>query len=81
MGETTQRTVIEIVSTHLGINPADIGANTHLTEELDANSLDCVAIVMDIEDEFNINIPDRDAEHLETVSDIVACVKAKGGRG
>jgi acyl carrier protein len=46
-------------------------------EDLSADSLDIVELIMDIEDKFEIEIPDSEAEKMVTVSDVVAYIKAK----
>ena len=50
---------------------------THLMKDLEADSLDAVEIIMAIEDEFDIEVPDEDAEKFQTVTDIVKYVEEK----
>ena len=52
-----------------------------LEEDLGATSLDCVEMVMSLEDEFKIDISDDQASRLHTVADILACVTASVGKG
>jgi len=52
-----------------------------LEEDLGATSLDCVEVVMSLEDEFKIDISDDQASRLHTVADILACVTASVGKG
>lgn len=60
-----------IISEQLGIdNLGDITLETSLIDDLEADSLDAVEVIMAIEDEFGIEIPDEDAEHFKTVKDI-----------
>ncbi|WP_025435266.1 acyl carrier protein [Peptoclostridium acidaminophilum] len=60
-----------IVADQLGIDEVDdIGMQTSLIEDLEADSLDAVEIVMAIEDEFDIEVPDEDAENFKTIKQI-----------
>lgn len=61
-----------IIEEQLGItDPELITLNTNIHEDLDADSLDAVEIIMTIEDEFDVEIPDDIAEKLQTISQIV----------
>lgn len=63
--------VKSIVSEQLSIdNPDTITLETSLTEDLEADSLDAVEVIMALEDEFGIEIPDEDAENMKTIGDI-----------
>lgn len=60
-----------IISEQLSIDDVDtITLDTSLTEDLEADSLDAVEIIMALEDEFGIEIPDEEAEHFKTIGDI-----------
>ena len=60
-----------IISEQLSIDDVDtITLDTSLTEDLEADSLDAVEVVMALEDEFGIEIPDEEAEHFKTIGDI-----------
>ena len=60
-----------IISEQLSIDDVDtITLDTSLTEDLEADSLDAVEVIMALEDEFGIEIPDEEAEHFKTVGDI-----------
>ena len=60
-----------IISEQLSIDDVDtITLDTSLTEELEADSLDAVEVIMALEDEFGIEIPDEEAEHFKTIGDI-----------
>lgn len=60
-----------IISEQLSIDDVDtITLETSLTEDLEADSLDAVEVIMAIEDEFGIEIPDEEAEHFKTIGDI-----------
>jgi acyl carrier protein len=64
-------TLREIICEHLGISPGDITPQSNLINDLGADSLDCVEIIMAIEEEYSIEIPDEDAEKLETIQQIL----------
>ncbi len=62
----------KIIAVHLGIeNVNSLTRETLLMEDLDADSLDAVEIIMAIEDEFDIEIPDEIAESIKTIGDII----------
>ena len=69
--------VKEFIVDQLGVNPDEITMETHLMKDLEADSLDAVEIIMAIEDEYDIEIPDEDAERFQTVSDLVNYIEAK----
>ena len=60
-----------IISEQLSIDDVDtITLDSSLTEDLEADSLDAVEVIMALEDEFGIEIPDEEAEHFKTIGDI-----------
>jgi acyl carrier protein len=65
----------EIIIEQLGVDEDTITMNTHLMKDLEADSLDAVEIIMAIEDEFDIEVPDEDAEKFQTIGDIVRYVE------
>ena len=65
----------ELIVDQLGIDDAEITMNTNLMKDLEADSLDAVEIIMAIEDEFDIEIPDEEAEKMQVVSDLVKFVE------
>lgn len=68
--------IIEIIKRQLNLDEdKDITSKTVLTKDLDADSLDAVEIIMAIEDEFGVEIPDEEAEKLKTVGDIANYIK------
>ena len=68
--------VREIIADHLEIEDVEsIKPETSLMNDLEADSLDAVEIVMGIEDEFGIEIPDEEAEKFKNIGDIVAYVE------
>ena len=62
--------IIKLLSKQLGFDPDKIKPETHLENDLNTDSLDLVEFVMGLEEEFNIEILDEDAEKFVTVQDI-----------
>ena len=67
----------EIIAEQLGVEEDVVTMDTNLMKDLEADSLDAVEIIMAIEDEFDMEVPDEDAEKFQTVADIVNYVEAK----
>ncbi len=67
----------EIIIEQLGVEEESITNSTHLMKDLEADSLDAVEIIMAIEDEFDIEVPDEDAERFQIIGDIVKYVEEK----
>ncbi|MGI6721530.1 MAG: acyl carrier protein [Anaerovoracaceae bacterium] len=67
----------EIIVEQLGVEPDDVKMDTHLMKDLEADSLDAVEIIMAIEEEYDIEVPDEEAEKFQKVSDIVNYVEEK----
>ena len=61
----------ELVVARTGVSPDELDMDTSLVNDLEADSLDAVEIIMAIEDEFGIEIPDEDAEKFLTIRDMV----------
>ncbi len=59
--------VIEIISEQMGVDKAEISTETSFINDLNADSLDTVELVMEFEDEFGMSIPDEEAEKIQTV--------------
>ncbi|HJO22633.1 MAG: acyl carrier protein [Myxococcota bacterium] len=66
-----------IVSEQLGISESDVRSETDIIDDLGADSLDVVELVMQLEDEFDIEVPDEDAEAIRTVADVERYVAAQ----
>jgi acyl carrier protein len=62
-----QEKVIEIVSEQMGVDKSEITRETSFINDLNADSLDTVELVMEFEDEFDMSIPDEEAEKIQTV--------------
>ncbi len=67
----------EIIVDQLGVDEDNVTIDTNLMKDLEADSLDAVEIIMAIEDEYGIEVPDEDAEKFQVVSDIVKYVEDK----
>ncbi len=65
----------DILVEQLGIDEDDVNMDSNFTDELNADSLDIVELVMAMEQEFGISIPDEEAERIRTVGDAVEFVK------
>lgn len=63
--------VIEIVAEQLGVDKAGISRKTSFVNDLNADSLDTVELVMELEDEFETSIPDEQAEKIKTVGEAI----------
>ncbi|MCL4221661.1 MAG: acyl carrier protein [Phycisphaerales bacterium] len=71
--------VIDIVANQLGADKASITRNTSFVEDLNADSLDTVELVMEFEDEFETSIPDDQAENIRTVGQAIDFIKQAQG--
>jgi acyl carrier protein len=69
--------VKEIVVEQLGVDEAQVNAEASFIDDLGADSLDTVELVMAFEEKFDIEIPDEDAEKIRTVGDAVSYLKEK----
>ncbi len=67
----------KIIAEQLMVEEEEITPEASFIDELGADSLDTVEMIMEIEDEFGIEIPDEDAEKLQTVGDAIEYVKRK----
>ncbi len=69
--------VKEIIAKQLGVNIAEVTPEASFVEDLGADSLDTVELVMAFEETFNIEIPDEDAEKITKVKDAIEYIKNK----
>jgi acyl carrier protein len=74
----TDAKVKEIIINELGVEAEKVTPEASFVEDLGADSLDTVELVMAFEEEFGIEIPDEDAEGLQTVGDAIKYLKEKG---
>ncbi len=68
--------VKEIIAEQLGVDGDQVTDNASFTDDLGADSLDTVELVMALEEEFDLEIPDEDAEKIVTVSDAIKYLQA-----
>lgn len=72
---TVEDRVKNIIAQQLGVDPKDVKPDSSFIDDLGADSLDTVELVMALEEEFNAEIPDSDAEHLTTVQKTIDYIK------
>ena len=77
MSASIEERVINIVCEQMGAPRDKIQAATSFINDLGADSLDTVELVMEFEDEFDINIPDEDAEKIQTVGDAIQYISKR----
>lgn len=71
--------VKEIISKQLGVDQSEVTPEASFVEDLGADSLDTVELVMAFEEAFNIEIPDEDSEKIGKVKDAIEYIKGKVG--
>ena len=72
--DKTFEKVRDIVVEQLGVEPDEVSIESTFIDDLGADSLDIVALIMAFEEEFNIEIPDEAAEKIKTVQDVVTYI-------
>ena len=70
--------VKDVIVEQLGVDPERVKAEASFIDDLGADSLDIVELVMAMEEEFEIEIPDEEAEKLKTVQDVASYLTSKG---
>lgn len=75
MSDTTEARVKEIIVDELGVEADKVTLEASFVDDLGADSLDTVELVMAFEEEFGIDIPDEDAEQMRTVGDAVSYIR------
>ncbi|MGB0143880.1 MAG: acyl carrier protein [Akkermansiaceae bacterium] len=75
MADNIQEKVTEIIVEQLGVSADQVKPESKMIEDLGADSLDAVELVMAVEEEFGIEVPDEEAEKLVSVGDIIAHVE------
>ena len=76
--ENIEKQIRDIVVEQLGVEPDKVQMNSSFTTDLGADSLDIVELVMKMEEAFDIVIPDKDAQGMETVQDVINYLKENG---
>jgi acyl carrier protein len=79
--EEIQDKVFGIVSEQMGVNKAEISRETSFINDLNADSLDIVELVMEFEDNFEISIPDEEAEKIRTVGQAIDYIVEHHNKG
>lgn len=74
-----QDKVKSIIAEQLGVKPEEVVPEASFVEDLGADSLDTVELVMALEEEFGIEIPDEDAEKIAKVGDAIKYIEEKSG--
>ena len=69
--------VKDIIVEQLGVNPEQVTPQASFIEDLGADSLDIVELVMAFEEEFSVEVPDEDAKKLQTVGDVIKYIEEK----
>ena len=77
MSEDTKVKIHEIIIDKLGVNESAITKDAKFIDDLGADSLDTVELIMQFEEEFNLEIPDEDAETITTVGKAIDYIKSK----
>ncbi len=73
--ENVEQRVKKIVAEQLGVNEADVKSESSFVNDLGADSLDTVELVMALEEGFGMEIPDEDAEKITTVKDAISYIE------
>ncbi len=74
--ENIEQRVKKIVAEQLGVNESEVNPNAKFIDDLGADSLDLVELVMALEEEYNMEISDKDAENIQSVGDAIEYIKA-----
>lgn len=71
--------VIELIATQFNLDEGDIDLDTSFKDDLNADSLDLVELIMALEDEFNLEVEDEDVDSIKTVGDAIDYIKSSLG--
>lgn len=77
MASDIEGTVTSIIVDKLGVDESDVTPDASFTNDLGADSLDTVELIMEFEKEFDLTIPDEEAEEIATVGDAIDYLKEK----
>ncbi len=75
--QSIEERVMNIICEQMGASRDKINPETSFVNDLGADSLDTVELVMEFEDEFDVNIPDEDAEKIQSVGDAIKYIKER----
>ncbi|HEX6852295.1 MAG TPA: acyl carrier protein [Candidatus Polarisedimenticolaceae bacterium] len=75
---SVEEKVKNIIVEQLGVDAEEVKPEAHFVDDLGADSLDVVELVMALEEEFGLEIPDEDAEKITTVKQAIEYIEAKG---
>ena len=75
--KSIEEKVKDIIVEQLGVNPEQVTPQASFIEDLGADSLDIVELVMAFEEEFSVEVPDEDAEKLQTVGDVIKYIEER----
>jgi acyl carrier protein len=75
--KSIEQRVKAIITEQLGVNPDQVTSDAKFIEDLGADSLDTVELVMALEEEFGQEIPDEEAEKLQSVGDVIKYIEEK----
>ena len=78
---SVEERVKKIIVEQLGANADEVVTESAFVEDLGADSLDTVELVMAFEEEFDIEIPDEDAEKIQTISDAISYIRGRAAAG
>jgi len=77
MSKDVESQIKDIIIDKLGVDESEVVSDANFTNDLGADSLDTVELIMEFEKEFDLSIPDEDAENIATVGDAVSYVSGK----
>ncbi len=75
MSDNIESQVVDVIVEQLGVDREKVTPDAKFIDDLGADSLDTVELVMTFEEKFSVEVPDEDAEKLKSVSDVVAYIK------
>jgi len=80
VADNIEEKVIEIVAEQMGVDKGEVTRETSFVNDLNADSLDTVELVMEFEDEFELSIPDEEAEKIQTVGQAIDYIREHGSK-
>lgn len=81
MADDIEAKIKSIVAEQLGVDQAEISRETSFVNDLNADSLDTVELVMEFEDEFDMSIPDEEAEKIQTIGQAIDYIEQYLAKG